>query len=117
MPFQIKDETAGVVLLYIDNSNQMGFGSLPNAQQQLTVQGRSLVSLGGGFGCGMLPPGGQAGLEGSVFVAAGGQATVFLTASQIPTVTASLQSPTVNATQVVFNNSGSSGQTGNYAIY
>jgi hypothetical protein len=117
MPFQIKDETAGVVILYIDNSNQMGFGSLPNAAQQLTVQGRSLVSLGGGFGCGMLPPGGQAGLEGSVFVVAGGNATVFLTTAQLPTVTASLQSPTVSTTQVVFNNSGGSDQTGNYAIF
>lgn len=117
MAFQIKDETAGVNILYIDNSNQMGFGSLPNAQQQLTVQGKSLVSLGGGFGCGMLPPGGQAGLEGSVFVAAGGDATVFLTTAQIPTVTAALQSPTVDTSHVVFNNSGSSDQTSNYAIF
>ncbi len=117
MPFQIKDETAGVNILYIDNSGQMGFGSLPNAAQQLTVQGTSLVSLGGGFGCGMMPPGGQNSLEGSVFVAAGGVATVFLTTAQIPTVTASLQSPTVDTSHIVFSNPGSSGQTVTYSIF
>jgi hypothetical protein len=117
MSFQIRDETAGINILYVDNSNQMGLGSLPNAQQQLTVQGRSLVSVIGGFGCGMLPPGGQAGAEGSVFVQAGGQAVVFLSTVQIPTVSSGFQASALSNTQVTLTNPGGLSPTGNYAIY
>lgn len=117
MAFQIKDETAGVNILYIDNSGQLGFGSLPNSGYAITIHGVSLVNVSGNFACGVMPAGAQAGYEGSVFAPGGGTATVSVVTSQIPTVTSTLDPSSVTTTTVSFDNTGGPSATINYAIW
>lgn len=44
MAFVLKDETAGIDIMYVDNANQMGLGSLPVNGQALTVNSYGLIS-------------------------------------------------------------------------
>ncbi|WP_213805765.1 hypothetical protein [Granulicella sp. dw_53] len=117
MPFQLRDETGGFNVMYVDNANQMGLGSLPNGGVALTVQGNSLLSQSGNFGCGVLVAGSQAGYEGAVFAPANGTATVAISAAQQPTVTSSLPTLAADANNVVFNNAGGGAINALYAIW
>jgi hypothetical protein len=86
MPFQMRDETAGINILYVDNSNQMGLGSLPVNGQALTVQGNGFINQFGDLGSGVMGPGSQSGYEGSV--APGGfTAVVTISTVQQPVTT------------------------------
>jgi hypothetical protein len=108
MPFQMRDETAGVNILYVDNSNQMGLGSLPVNGQALTVQGNGFISQFGDLGSGVMGPGSQSGYEGSV--APGGfTAVITISTVQQPITTfpsgglpgSSISATSITTTQVV----------------
>jgi hypothetical protein len=117
MPFVMRDETAGINIVYIDNAGQLGLGSLPNSGQQITVQGNSLVSTSGNFACGGMPPGVQRAIEGSVSVPAGGSVTVAVSTSQPATVSAALRTSTVNNSEIVFVNDSPNSVQNTYSIW
>lgn len=117
MPVILKDETTGLDILYIDNSGNVGLGSIPNSGQSLTVQGQSLISASAQFEGSVLVAGSQAGYEGSIYVPAGGSASVAISTSQIPTVTSQSGQPqSVSTTSVVLGSTGTSGNV-QYAIW
>jgi hypothetical protein len=66
MAFQMRDETAGINIMYVDNANQMGLGSLPVNGQALTIDGSEFINAFGDLGAGSMGPGTQSGYEGSV---------------------------------------------------
>jgi hypothetical protein len=117
MPFQMRDETAGVNILYVDNSNQMGLGSLPIAGQQLTVQGSGVVTIGGDFGCGVLGVGATAPVEGSIAIPANSTATVPIVVNDIPTVGADSPAISVSSSSVIFSNNTGASRIAHYSIW
>ena len=101
MAFQMRDETAGIDIMYVNNSNQMGLGSLPVNGQAITVQGSGFLDPSGNLGSGVLTPGSQAGYEGS-FAPGTFSATVTISTSQQPTVSSSIPPISVTTTAVSF---------------
>jgi hypothetical protein len=117
MPFQMRDETAGVNILYVDNSNQMGLGSLPVNGQALTVQGNGFINQFGDLGSGVLGPGGQIGYEG-VFAPGAFSAVVTISTTQQPTVSSTIPPISITTTQVAFLTPGNTvSSTINYSIW
>jgi hypothetical protein len=117
MAFQIRDETAGIHILYVNNSNEMGLGSLPIAGKQLAVQGDGVVTIGGDFGCGVLGVGATAPIEGSIAIPPNSTATVPLAVNDIPTVGADAPAVEVSSSKVTFSNSTGSTRTISYSIW
>jgi hypothetical protein len=117
MPFQMKDETAGVVLFYIDDAGQLGLGSLPVTHGQITVEGINVLSINGTFACGIAVTGVQYGYEGSVAVPPTSSATVSISTAQIPTATSTIAPDSVSNTAVVVSNPYGFTQTNNYSIW
>jgi hypothetical protein len=117
MPFQIKDETAGRVLFYIDNAGQLGLGGLPNNGQQITVLGQSVLDSNARFPDGTLRPGVPAAYYGMISVPAGGSASVAVSTAQAPTVTSTLPASTVTTSNIVFPNSSSGAIDNTYSIW
>ncbi len=117
MPFQMRDETSGVDILYIDNANQMGLGSLPVNGQALTVGGNGFLNQDGDLGNGVLNPGAQAGFEGIVTASGSGGFSVVVTIStaQQPTVTSNAPVSSITTRTVVFLTSA--GFVVNYSIW
>jgi hypothetical protein len=113
----MRDETAGVNILYVDNSNQMGLGSLPIAGQQLTVQGSGVVTIGGTFACDVLGPGATAPVEGSISIPANSTATVPIVVNDIPTVGADAPAVAISSSSVTFSNATGSPRTMQYSIW
>jgi hypothetical protein len=104
MPFQMRDETAGVNILYVDNANQMGLGSLPINGQALTVQGNGFINLFGDLGTGVMVPGSQDGYEGTL-TSGGFTAVVTIITTQQPIVTfptTTVTTTEVTTTEIVF---------------
>ena len=102
MAFQMRDETAGINILYIDNSNQMGLGSLPVNGQALTVTGNGFIDQFGDLGDGVMPPGTQSGYEGTV--APGGfNAVITISTAQQPvaTIQGGVTATSITTTEVV----------------
>jgi hypothetical protein len=117
MPFQMRDETASLNLFYIDNSGNLGLGSLPVAGKSLTVQGTSIINNFGGFSDSMFVPGSQASVAGALSIPAGGSITVSVAAGDLPTVTASLPPSQVTGTNVTFTNPNTSAELVQYALW
>jgi len=117
MPFQMRDETAGIDILYIDNSGNAGLGSIPNGGQYLTVQGQNFISTSAQLGDGVLVPGSQAGYEGVVSIPANSTANIAISASQSPTVTTTAATAAISPTQVTLSNQGGATVTAPYAIF
>jgi hypothetical protein len=117
MPFEMRDETAGINILYVNNLGQMGLGSLPNSGQQLTVQGTNVISTAGNFACGAMPPGVQRAIEGSVSVPAGGSVAVAVSTAQPATVSAALRTAVVNNSEIVFVNDSPNAVVNSYSIW
>jgi hypothetical protein len=103
MAFQMRDETAGVNILYVDNSNQMGLGSLPVNGQALTVQGNGFIDQYGDLGSGVMGPGTTSGYEGTI--APGGfTAVITISTAQQPIATypsSGITATSITTTQVV----------------
>jgi len=117
MAFQMRDETAGINILYVDNANQMGLGSLPVNGQALTVTGNGFINAFGDLGDGTMGPGTQSGYEGSV--APGGfTAVVTISTNQQPIATYDGQvvATSITTTEVVLA-LPSGGFSVNYSIW
>jgi hypothetical protein len=115
MAFQLRDETAGIDIMYVNNANQMGLGSLPVNGQALGVNGSGFLSIDGDLGAGVMGPGSQAGYEG-LLTPSGGNAVVTISTAQIPTVTSTVPPVSITTQTVVFSTAGG-GITTNYSIW
>lgn len=104
MPFQMRDETAGINILYINNAGQCGLGTLPSGNQQLALQGMDFLDQFGNLAPGLLGPGSQNGYEGSL---APGGTIVVVTTVQLPQVTSTEPPTFISTTQVSWSASGS----------
>lgn len=117
MPFQIKDETVGRVLFFIDNAGQLGLGGLPNNGQKITVLGESVLSNDARFQDGTLKPGVPAAYYGQLSIPAYGSANVAISTAQAPSVTSTYPASTVTSSSVTFANSAGSDVTNTYSIW
>jgi hypothetical protein len=102
MAFQMRDETAGINIMYVDNSNQMGLGSLPVNGQALTVHGNGFINQFGDLGSGVMVPGTQSGYEGSVSPG-GFTAVITISTAQQPiaTIPGGITATSITTTEVV----------------
>ncbi len=104
MPFQIRDETAGRDLFWIDNAGQLGLGSMPIQGQKITVLGSAVLDSNARFPDGSLRPGVPAAFYGSVYVPAGSTVNVSVSTMQPPTVSSILPPAAVSNSNISFPN-------------
>lgn len=115
MSFQLRDETDGIDIMYVDNANQMGLGSLPVNSQAIAVNGTGFISIDGDLGEGVIVPGSQSGYEG-LLTPGGGNAVVTISTAQQPTVTSTVPPISITTQTVVFSTASGGIQT-NYSIW
>ena len=115
MSFLIKDETAGVNVLYIDYSGQVGIMGSSNAGQALTFAGVGVISTGATFASGVGQAGSPSPLQGTVVIPAGVDTAIGYSFPQPPSVSADLAPWSVTTTNATFYSAGS--KTVNYSIW
>ncbi|WP_433963673.1 hypothetical protein [Tunturiibacter gelidiferens] len=104
MSFQLRDETAGIDIMFVNNSNQMGLGSLPVNGQALTVNSFGIVSPLAIFGNLLAVPGVPLANTGSVNISPGGSTGITVVSIVVPTVTASQAPSSVTTTTITWTN-------------
>lgn len=104
MPFQMRDETAGINILYIDNSGNAGLGSVSNGGASLAVQGTSIVNNSGQFASGLAGIGSALTAVGSVNIPPNTTSGISVAYQQIPTVNGSLAPVSVSTTSIQWQN-------------
>jgi hypothetical protein len=117
MAFQIKDETSGQDILYVDNSNQMGLGALPVNGEALTIGGTGILSPAAIFTGQLAVPGVPASMTGSVAIIPGTSSSVEIVYIQIPTCTSSQPATGVSTTSIVWTNTTTITITVTYAVW
>lgn len=104
MAFILKDETAGVNILYFDNSGNLGIMGSANAGQALSLAGQGIISSGATFANSIAQSGSRSALAGTIVVPINSSATVNYSVPQVPAVTADVVPSSVSTTQTVFTN-------------
>lgn len=117
MAFQIKDETSGQDLMYINDSNQVGLGALPVNGQALSIGGTGILSPAAIFTGELVVPGVPASMTGSIAIIPGTSASVGIVYIQIPTCTSSQPATGVSTTSVVWTNSTTVTITVTYSLW
>lgn len=117
MAFQIKDETSGQDILYVNDSNQMGLGALPVNGQALTIGGTGVLSPAAVFQGQLAVPGVPASMTGSIAIIPGTSASVSVVYIQIPTCTSSQPATGVSTTSVVWTNTNTVTITVTYSLW
>ncbi len=117
MPFQMRDVTGGFNVFYIDNSGNLGLGSLPNSGAQVTVSGTTLFNTNATLGAATVPPGAQINSNGSVSLPANGTVTVSYSFNNSPSVTSSVIASQVSSSSTTFTDSTGAASTVPYAIW
>jgi hypothetical protein len=105
MPFLLKDETAGVDVIYIDNSGHAGIMGSANAGQALSFQGIDVVSTDAMISPGLAGPGTPSPFAGTIVIPISGSVNVSYSVPQIPTVMSTTDPSSVSTTAVTFTNS------------
>jgi hypothetical protein len=117
MPLIVRDETAGVDVIYIDNAGNVGLMGSANAGQALAFAGFGVVSGTYFLSDGIAGPGSPSPLAGTVVIPANSSGTVGYSVPQIPTVGATQDPTSVSTSGATFTNSGSTDQTITYKIW
>lgn len=118
MPFILKDETANVNILYIDNIGQAGLMGSANAGQALSFAGVSVISSGAYFADAVATAGCASSLSGTIVIPISGSGSIGYSLPQVPTVTASAVPSAATTTSTQFTNSSTtSALTVNYNIW
>lgn len=115
MPFLLRDETAGVDVIYIDNTGQLGIMGSANSGQALSFQGIGVVNTDAMISPGLAGPGTPSPFTGSIVIPVGGSASVNYSLPQIPTVNADSTPDSVTTTSATFT--GTAGQNISYKIW
>lgn len=117
MAFQIADVTTGQDIMYVDNSNRMGLGSLPTNDEALTIGGTGVLSPAALFSGPMAVAGVPASMTGSVAIIPGTSSSVEIVYIQIPTCTSSQPATGVSTTSVVWTNTTTLTITVTYSLW
>lgn len=104
MPFVMKDETANVFILYIDNDGTVGLMGSANAGQALAFAGVGVISSGAFLANGLGQPGSPSPLTGTIVIPINSNGSVTYSVPQIPTVNAGQDPTSVTTTAATFNN-------------
>lgn len=105
MPFVLKDETANVYVLYIDNNGLVGLMGSANADQALTFAGMGIITSGAYLANGIAKPGSPSALTGTIVIPVNSNGSVTYNLPQIPTVNADSNPVSVSTTSTTFTNS------------
>jgi hypothetical protein len=118
MPLIMRDETAGIDILYIDNAGQIGLMGSASAGQALAFAGFGVISGTYFLADSIAGPGSPSPLAGTVVIPLSSSATVGYSLPQIPTVTASSDPTSVSTGGATFTNTSSTDtQTITYKIW
>jgi hypothetical protein len=118
MPFLLKDETAGVDILYIDNTGKAGLLGSANAGQALSFQGLGLVNTDTTLAPGIAGPGTPSPLTGTVVIPINSTASVSYSVPQVPTVSSDSTPDSVTTTSATFTNtSTTAAQSVGYKVW
>lgn len=118
MPFILKDETAGVNVIYIDDSGNLGIMGSANAGQMLSFAGLGLVTSSSYVSNGVATPGTASPLAGTIVIpVSAGQGTVSYSLAQTPSVTSDPAPSSVSNSSTVWQNTTGSDITVNYNIW
>jgi hypothetical protein len=118
MPFVLKDETANVYVLYIDNNGLIGLMGSANAGQALAFAGVGVITSGAYMANGIAKPGSPSALTGTIVIPVNSNGSVTYSVPQLPTVDADSDPVSVTTTAATFNNpSTTSSASYNYKIW
>jgi hypothetical protein len=118
VPFVLKDETANVFVLYIDNAGLIGLMGSANPDQALSFAGVGVITSGAYMANGIAKPGAPSPLTGTIVIPVNASGSVTYSLPQIPTVNADSDPTSVSTTETVFTNtSTTSSVTYNYKIW
>lgn len=118
MPFTLKDITANVYVLYIDNNGLVGLMGSANAGQAISFAGIGIVTSGAYMANGIAAPGSPSPLAGTLVIPVSSSSTVSYNVPQVPTVSSSTEPSGVTTTGTTFNNSSSASTLSvNYNIW
>lgn len=118
MPFILRDETAGVDVIYIDNSGMIGIMGSANAAQAVSFANIGLISDDAWMAPGVAPAGSSSPLTGTVVIPINGSSGVFYNVPQVPSVTSDTDPSSVTTTQTIWTNpSGTATLTVPYNIW
>jgi hypothetical protein len=118
MPFVMKDETANVFILYIDNSGLIGLMGSANSGQALAFAGVGVITSGAYMANGIAKPGSPSPLTGTIVIPVNSNGSVTYSVPQMPTVAADTDPVSVSTTAVTFNNpSTTSSATYKYKVW
>jgi hypothetical protein len=114
----MRDETAGVDIIYIDNAGQIGLLGSANAGQALAFAGFGVISGTYFLANSIAGPGSPSPLAGTIVIPISSSATVGYSLPQIPTVNASSDPTSVTTAGATFTNTSTTGtQTITYKIW
>lgn len=118
MPFVMKDETANVYILYIDNNGLIGLMGSANAGQALSFAGVGVITSGAYMANGIAKPGSPSPLTGTIVIPVNSSGSVTYSVPQIPKVDAGATPDSVTTTATTFTNtSTTSSASYNYKIW
>jgi hypothetical protein len=118
MPFVMKDETAGVFILYIDNGGLIGLMGSANAGQALAFAGVGVITSGAYMANGIAKPGSPSALTGTIVIPVNSSGSVTYSVTQIPTVNADVDPDSVTTTAATFTNPSTTASASyNYKIW
>jgi len=109
MSFQMKDETAGLDILYIDNSGNMGLGGLPTNSQAITIGANGVVSPLAIFTGPIAVAGVPINNTGQIIIGPGSSSSVTIEYILIPSVSATQNPSNVSPTSVTWTNPSTGG--------
>jgi hypothetical protein len=105
MPFLLKDETANVNVLYIDNLGQLGLMGSANSGQAFSFQGLGIITSGAYFATSLATAGSASSLTGTVVIPISSNGSVGYSVPQVPTVTSASAPSNVSTTAAQWTNS------------
>jgi hypothetical protein len=117
MPFLLKDETANVNVLYIDNLGQLGLMGSANAGQAFTFQGLGIITSGAYFATSLATAGSASSLTGTVVIPISSSGSVGYSVPQVPSVTADTPPTDVSTSAAQWTNTTGADESINYNIW
>lgn len=118
MPFILRDETAGVDVIYIDTTGHIGLMGSANADQALSFANVGVISDEAWISPGVAPAGSSSPLTGTLVIPINGSSGVFYNVPQVPSVTSETDPTSVSTTQTIWTNpSGTATLTVPYNIW
>jgi len=118
MPFILRDETAALLILYIDNDGAMGILGSANQGQALSLEGLGVIARGAYLSDNTVGVGASSPFAGTLVIPVAGISTVTYSIPQPPSVTSDTPPDSVTTTATTWSNpSSTSTTTVSYSIW